>query len=78
MTTLSLCGSHLTDSESRVSSIRLFNNEAVLCEFSNVFAGVCISDFGSFVRIEPDFAHSAFEDSGSQTFLCGKVDPVLA
>jgi hypothetical protein len=58
-------------------SDRLANDKAIFSEFTDGLAGVCLGDFGRFVRIEPDFALAAVKDRCRKAFLGAKVRPVV-
>ena len=50
--------------------------EAICNKLSDGLTRVGIADFTDFIRIEPDLALAAANDTGSKAFLCRKVDPV--
>jgi hypothetical protein len=69
MTTLSFSSVGFTNMEARVHDRWLFDDETILVEFTDILAGIGITDFCCFVWIEPDFAFAAVEDFCDELLL---------
>ena len=73
MSSLSLGGVSLTDTETGMHNGGLLDDEAISVELADVLARVGVADFCGLVGIEPDLALAAVENFGCKLLLGTKI-----